>query len=92
MVIWPSHWKRCLGLSDSSDVVVQVFANDPRSCPTEALLVVVSSATTLAEIEQLPDQLSEECGWGLGYEVSLNKRSGVSEQTASPWSALFWVS
>jgi hypothetical protein len=63
-------------LSDSSDVVVQVDANDPRSCPTEALLVVVNSGATLAELERLPDQLREECGWGLGYEVDLSKRSG----------------
>lgn len=64
-------------LSDASDVVVQVDANDPRSRPTEAVLVVVnSSALTLAQLEQVPDQLREECGWGLGYEVHLEKSSG----------------
>jgi hypothetical protein len=64
-------------LGDASDVVVQVDANDPRFCATEALLVVAnSSALTLAQLEQVPDQLRAECRWGNGYEVHLEKSSG----------------
>jgi len=64
-------------LSDSSDVIIQVLANDPRACPTEGLFVIANASDlSLAELEALPAQLRDECGWGLGYTENLTKSSG----------------
>lgn len=64
-------------LGDASDVVVQLEANDPRFCPTEALLVVAnSSSVTVAQLDRLPNQFRDECHWGNGHEARLEKTSG----------------
>jgi hypothetical protein len=65
-------------LSTDEDVLaVHVLANDPRSWPTEGLIVVAPAEhMTLADLEAIPRQLRDECGWGFGYEQDVSKVGG----------------
>lgn len=59
------------------EFVVRVRANDPRDCPTETLCVkTFVGQWTLGELEMLPGQLRDECGWGMGYEEEITKSAG----------------
>ena len=63
--------------TDGDLFIVEVKANDPRSIPTECIVIGGPADTrTLADLEALPVQLRAECGWGLGYEEELTKRGG----------------
>ncbi len=58
--------------------VVQIRANDPRTVPTEGIVVVFRTEnTSLADLESLTPALREQCnGWGTGYIEELSKTSG----------------
>jgi hypothetical protein len=68
---------RALVDTDGDVVVLRVLANDPRECPTEAILIVTpADGLTLVDLEAIPQQLKSECGWGVGFEENLSKRAG----------------
>ncbi len=55
-------------------LVVQVLANDPRACPTEGVFVGAPAGHwRLADLEPLPAQLRDECGWNFGFMEELKK-------------------
>lgn len=59
------------------ELEVRVLANDPRFCPEEALIIqTFVGQWTLGELETLPGQLRDECGWGMGYEEEITKNGG----------------
>ncbi len=63
--------------TDSDVLVVQVLANDPRSHPTECIMIGgPADGCTLAELETLPGHLRDECEWGLGYEEQITRSGG----------------
>lgn len=63
--------------SDENLVAIQILANDPRFQATECILVVAPLGNlSLADLEPLPRELRDECGWGVGYIEHLEKSAG----------------
>lgn len=71
------HELEALLYSDEPVLTIQVLANDPRICPTEGVFIATpAGAWTLADLEALPAQLRDECGWSAGFMENLNNRGG----------------
>lgn len=63
--------------TDEDVLVLEVLANDPRACPTEAIVIGgPASGYTLAELETVPGHLRDLCEWGVGYEEEIKKSGG----------------